>query len=106
MLKLSIARDTAKYLDFTLSRGGALSQQDSTCIETISFRSLPLDQNGRVPKPIIPYHQLSIWLSYCNLYDLGRAHNAKWLHLKLLNIRHLKSLCSWVAFHKCDTQGS
>ena len=54
MLKLSIAGDTAKYLDFTLSRGGALSPQDSTCIETRSFRSLPLDQNGRAPT----YHPL------------------------------------------------
>src|SRR3954471_6027201 len=23
-----------------------------------------------------PYHQLSIWLSYCNLYDPSRSHNA------------------------------
>src|SRR3954464_13845869 len=99
MLKLSIAGDTAKYLDFTLPIGGALSPHDSTCIETRSFRSLPLDQMD-VFHPITPYHLLSIWLSYCNLYDPGRAHNAMWLHLKLLNRWHLKSLCSWVAFHK------
>src|SRR3954468_13436086 len=73
MLKFSIAGDTAKYLDFTLSRGGALSPQDSTCIETRSFRSLPLDQMDAY-QTYHPYHLLSIWLSYCNLYDPGRAH--------------------------------
>src|SRR3954471_9991455 len=73
MLKLSIAGDTAKYLDFTLLRGGALSPQDSTCIETRSFRSLPLDQMDAF-HPITPYHLLSTWLCYCNLYDPGRAH--------------------------------
>ena len=53
MLKLSIAGDMAKYLDFTLSRGGAPSPQDSTCIQTRSFRSLPLDQMDAF-QPIIP----------------------------------------------------
>ena len=73
MLKMSITGDTAKYLGFTLSRGGALSPQDSTCIETRLFRSIPLDHHGRVPS-YQPYHQLSIWLSSCNLVGQGRAH--------------------------------
>src|SRR3954465_15513933 len=73
MLKLSVARDTAKYLGFTLSRGGALSPQDSTCIDTRLFRSIPLDHHGCVPS-YQPYHQLSIWLSSCNLVGQGRAH--------------------------------
>ena len=50
MLKLSFDRDMAKYLDFfTLCRGGALSPQDLIFTKTGSFRSLPLDQNGRAP---------------------------------------------------------
>ena len=73
MLKLSVTGDTTKYLGFTLSRGGALSPQDSTCIETRLFRSIPLDHDGRVPS-YQPYHQLSIWLSSCNLVGQGRAH--------------------------------
>src|SRR3954468_303283 len=73
MLKLSVAGDTAKYLGFTLSRGGALSPQDSTCIEMRLFKSIPLDHHGRVPS-YQPYHQLFIWLSSCNLVGQGRAH--------------------------------
>src|SRR3954464_2086277 len=73
MLKMSITEDTAKYLGFILSRGGALSPQDSTCIETRLFRSLPLDHHGRIPS-YQPYHQLSILLSSCNLVGQGRAH--------------------------------
>src|SRR3954471_13285051 len=68
MLKLSVVGDTDKYLGFTLSRG-----QDSTCIEMRLFRSIPLDHHGRVPS-YQPYHQLSIWLSSCNLVGQGRAH--------------------------------
>ena len=86
MLKLSITMDLAKYLDSSICRGCALSPQALIFTKTGPFRSLPLDQNGRAPNLSFPYHQLSIWLSYCNLYDPGRAHNAKWLHLKLLNI--------------------
>src|SRR3954469_4940948 len=96
MLKLSNTRDMAKYLVSSICRGCELSPQDLIFTKTGPFRSLPLDQNGRAPNLLIPYHQLSIWLSYCNLYDPGRAHNAMWLHWKLLNIWHLKSLCSWV----------
>src|SRR3954469_25849170 len=73
MLKMSVTGDMAKYLGFTLSRGGALSPQDSTCIDTRLFRSIPLDHHGRVPS-YQPYHQLSIWLSSCNLVGQGRAH--------------------------------
>src|SRR3954463_4454263 len=73
MLKLSVSGDTAKYLGFTLSRGGALCPQYSTCIETRLFRSIPLDRHGCVPS-YPPYHQLSIWLSSCNLVGQGRAH--------------------------------
>src|SRR4051812_26190181 len=73
MLKLSVAGDMAKYLGFILSRGGALSPQDSTCIETRLFRSIPLDHHGRISS-YQPYHQLSIWLSSCNLVGQGRAH--------------------------------
>ena len=73
MLKFSVAGDTAKYLGFTLSRGGALSPQDSTCIETRLFRSIPLDHHGRVLSYQL-YHHLSIWLSSCNLVGQGRAH--------------------------------
>src|SRR3954463_4028048 len=73
MLKLSIAGDMAKYLGFTLSRGGALSPQHSTCIETRLFRSNPSDHHGRVPS-YQPYHHLSIRLSSCNLVGQGRAH--------------------------------
>ena len=71
--KLSITGDTAKYLGFTLSRGGALSPQDSTCIETRLFRSNLWDHHGSVPS-YHHYHLLSIWLSSCNLVGQGRAH--------------------------------
>ena len=105
MLKLSFTRDMAKYLDFYTLQRWCTFPTRLGFTKTRSFISLPLDQNGRSPNLSFPYHQLSIWLSYCNLYDPGRAHNAKWLHLKLLNIWPLKSLCSWVAIHKWDTQG-
>src|SRR3954467_5463231 len=105
MLKLSFTRDMAKYLDFTLCRGGALSPQDLVSQDKI-FQKPSLRPKMDAFQPIKHYHPLSIWLSSCNLYDHGRAHIAKWLHLKLLNICHHKSLCSWVAIHKCDTQGS
>src|SRR4051812_25561465 len=73
MLKISVTEDTAKYLGFTLSRGGALSPQDSTCIEMRLFRSFPSYHHGRVSS-YQTYHQLSIWLSSCNLVGQGRAH--------------------------------
>ncbi len=73
MLKMSITGDTVKYLGFTLSRCGALSPQDSTCIETRLFRSNPSDHHGRVPS-YHHYHLLSVWLSSCNLVGQGRAH--------------------------------
>src|SRR3954470_2863951 len=73
MLKMSIIGDTAKYLGFTLSRGGALFPQDSTCIETRLFRNNPSDQHRRVPS-YHHYHQLSTCLSSCNLSSQGRAH--------------------------------
>src|SRR4051812_23925333 len=73
MLKMSITGDTTKYLGFTLSRGGELSPQYSTCIETRLFRSNPSDHHGRVPSYQL-YHHLSIWLSSCNLVGQGRAH--------------------------------
>src|SRR3954470_20199563 len=73
MLKMSITGDTAKYLGFTLSRGGALSPQDSACIKTRLFRSNPSDHHGRVPASQL-YHHLSIRLSSCNLVGQGRAH--------------------------------
>ena len=73
MLKMSITGDTAKYLGFTLSRDGALFPQDSTCIEMIILRNNPSDHHGRVPS-YHHYHQLSIWLSSCNLVGQGRAH--------------------------------
>src|SRR3954470_11188907 len=72
-LKMSFTEDMAKYLGFILSRVCALSPQDTTCIETRLFRSIPLDHHGRVPS-YQPYHQLSIWLSSCNLVGQGRAH--------------------------------
>src|SRR3954465_13137609 len=71
--KLSITGETAKYLVFILSRGGALSPQDSTCIETRLFRNNPSDHHGRVPS-YHHYHLLSIWMSSCNLVGQGRAH--------------------------------
>ena len=49
MLKLSFSRDMAKYLDSSICRGGALSPQALIFTKTGPFRSLPLDQNGRVP---------------------------------------------------------
>src|SRR4051812_32474311 len=73
MLKMSVTGDTAKYLGFILSRGGALSPQDLTCIETRLFRSIPLDHHGHVPS-YQPYHQLSIWLNSCKLVGQGTAH--------------------------------
>src|SRR3954462_10999887 len=73
MLKMSVTRDGAKYLGFTLSRGGALSPQDSTCIETRLFRRNPSDHHGRVPSYQL-YHHLSSWLSSCNFVGQGRAH--------------------------------
>src|SRR3954468_11922166 len=60
-------------LSFTLSRGGAISPQDSTCIETRLFRSNPLDHHGRVPS-YHHYYPMSVWLSSCNLVSQGRAH--------------------------------
>src|SRR4051812_25290813 len=85
MLKLSFARDMAKYLDFSLCRGGALSPQDLVSQDKI-FQKPSLRPKWTRSNLSFPYHKLSIWLSYCNLYDPGRAHNSKWLHLKLLNI--------------------
>src|SRR3954469_8733213 len=85
MLKLSFARDMAKYLDFSLYRGGALPHKTWFHQDKI-FQKPSLRPEWTRSNLSIPYHQLSIWLSYCNLYDPGRAHNAKWLHLKLLNI--------------------
>src|SRR4051812_10162705 len=37
------------------------------------FQKPSLIPNGRVPS-YHPYHHLSIWLSYCNLYVQGRAY--------------------------------
>src|SRR4051812_39149479 len=73
MLKMSTTGDTAMYLGFTLSRGGALSPQDSTCIETRLFRSTPSDHHRRVPS-YHHYHILSVRLSSCKLVGQGRAH--------------------------------
>src|SRR4051812_47869521 len=73
MLKMSVTEDKAKYLGFTLSRGGALSPQVSTCIEKRLFVSIPSDHHGCIPS-CQPYHQLSIWMSSCNLVGQGRAH--------------------------------
>src|SRR3954466_16205381 len=73
MLKMSIFGDTAKYLGFNLSRGGALFPQDLTCIETRLFRNNPSDQHRRVPS-YHHYHQLSVRLSSCILVGQGRAH--------------------------------
>src|SRR3954469_9540771 len=73
MLKMSITGDTAKYLRFTISRGGALSPQDSTCIETRLFRSNPSDHHGCVPS-YQSYHPLSVCLSFHNLVGQGIAH--------------------------------
>ena len=53
MLKLSFAKDMAKYLDFTLCRGGALFPPDLIFTKTGPFRSLPLDQMDAF-QPIIP----------------------------------------------------
>src|SRR3954469_3615903 len=91
MLKLSFTRDMAKYLDFTLCRGGVLSPQDLVSQDKI-FQKPSLRPKMDAFQPIKHYHPLSIWLSCCNLYDHGRAHIAKWLHLKLLNIWHLKRI--------------
>src|SRR3954471_3030932 len=91
MLKLSFTRDMAKYLDFTLCGGGALSPQDLVSPRQDLSEAFPYTKMYAF-QPIKLYHQLSIWLSSCNLYDPGRAHNAKWLHLKLL--QHLTSQIS------------
>src|SRR3954465_705008 len=72
MVKMSITRDMAKYLGITLSRGGALFPQDSTCIETTLFRNNPSDQHRRVPS-YHHYDQLSVRLSSCNLVGQGRS---------------------------------
>ena len=79
MLKLSFSRDMAKYLGFTLCRGGALSPQDLVSQDKI-FQKPSLRPTWTRSNLSFPYNQLSIWLSYCNLYDPGRAHNAMWLH--------------------------
>src|SRR3954468_12392409 len=42
-------------------------------METRLFRSIPLYHHGRVPS-YQPYHQLSIWLSSCNLVGQGIPH--------------------------------
>src|SRR3954465_10422714 len=84
MLKLSFTRDMAKYLDFSICRGCALSPPDLVSQDK-TFQKPSLRPNGRAPTYHSHYHQLSKWLSSSNLYDQGRAHIAKWLHYKLLN---------------------
>ena len=49
MLKLSIAEDTAKYLDFYSLERWCTFPTRLGFTKTRSFRSLPLDQNGRAP---------------------------------------------------------
>ena len=102
MLKLSIAMDLAKYLDFPSAEVVHFPHQ-TWFPKTGPFRSLPLAKWTR-SNLSSHYHQLSKWLSSSNLYDQGRAHIAKWLHCKLSQHLASKSLCAWVAYHKWDTQ--
>src|SRR3954471_21315961 len=90
MLKLSIAMDLAKYLDFPSAEVVHFPHQ-TWFPKTGPFRSLSLVKWTR---SILSshYHQLSKRLSSSNLYDQGRAHIAKWLHCKLSQHLASKSL--------------